>query len=236
MINTSADSLEEFKKPTSQQSEAMTLYANLLEEAKIRINSVEQALAGTIPLPGPFLREYCFLQLRMLCELIAIGCFVVHGDINKSGIGKIKKTWSAEDIINSLTDIHPAFYPIPHLQEKTPTGFNLTALSDGYLTKDDLITLVHISGSHLHRGSVKKILKGPQPIQFNFPDVLGWLQKIGKLLSLHMIPLFQEGTLILVVLRNMQDNQRVQIAFASKPFPKNEQVANAKKGAGGNDR
>jgi hypothetical protein len=213
------------RQPTKQQFEAMGLYADLLEEAKIRINSVEQALSGRIPLPGPFLHEYCFLQLRMLCELIAIGCLVLHGDIDKSGIGKLKKTWSAEDIIKALSDIHPSFYPIPHTQEQTENGVHLTALDGGFLNKSDLLTLVQTSGSHLHRGSLKKILKGRQPTQFNFPDVLSWLQKIGKLLSFHMIPLFETGTLILVVLRNTRDHERVQVSFASAPFPKADQIA-----------
>jgi hypothetical protein len=229
-------SIEKPKQATVQQLEAMRLYADLLEEAKLRINSVENALNGRIPLPGPFLHEYCFLQLRMLCELIAIGCLVLHGDINKNGIGKLRGTWSAEDIIKALENIHPAFYPIPHLQEKTSIGFNLTAFTDGYLTKDDLKHLVQLSGSHLHRGSLKKILKGRQPTQFNFPDVLEWLKKIGKLLSTHMIPLFEEGTLVLVVLRNLQDDERVQVAFASKPFPEDEQIPNAKKIAEGDNR
>ena len=160
----------------------------------------------------------------MLCELIAIGCLVLHGDINKRGIGKLKGKWSADDIITALENIHPAFYPIPHTQEKTTNGFHLTALKDGFLTKTDLVHLVHTCGNHLHRGSLKKVLKGRQPTQFNFPDVLGWAQKIGTLLSTHMIPLFEEGILVLVILRNINDNGRVQIAFASKPFPQDNQA------------
>jgi len=51
-----------------------------------------------------------------------------------------------------------------------------------------------------------------------------------------MIPLFEEGTLVLVVLRNLQDDERVQVAFASKPFPEDEQIPNAKKIAEGDNR
>lgn len=158
--------------PSAERHAAMRLHADLLEEAKLRINVVEAALSGRIPLAGPFLHELCFLQLRFLCELIALGCLVVHGDIEAAKKADLRKQWSAEKIIERLAAIHAAFYPVPHIQEKTQTGFHLTNLEDGFLTKDDLVELYSKCGSHLHRGSLKKILKSRQPTQFNFPDVL----------------------------------------------------------------
>ncbi len=57
------------------------------------------------------------------------------------------------------------------------------------------------------------------PTQFNFPDVLRWLKKIGALLSFHVVPLFESGTLLLCVLRNIDDNERAQVVFAAKSDP-----------------
>jgi hypothetical protein len=71
------------------------------------------------------------------------------------------------------------------------------------------------------------------PRQFNFPDVLQWIQKVGKLLSLHTIPLFEAGTLILVVLKNVDDNQRVQVSFAAAGTPDPDTLVGLKAGNSG---
>ncbi len=66
-----------------KRASAMSLYANLMEEAKIRIDALNMGLNGSVVVPGQIIREFYFLQLRMLCELIALGCLVTHGDITK---------------------------------------------------------------------------------------------------------------------------------------------------------
>ncbi len=44
------------------------LYANLMQEVKVRIDAINLALQGRTNLATPFVRELCWLQLRMLCE------------------------------------------------------------------------------------------------------------------------------------------------------------------------
>ena len=81
-----------------------TLYADLMEEAKARIAAIDTAINKTTALlPPTFIQEFCFLQLRMLCELIALGCLVAHGDIAETS--KLKAEWSADDIIKALKKI-----------------------------------------------------------------------------------------------------------------------------------
>ncbi len=66
---------------TKRQIEAINLYANLMSEVKVRMASIETICNNQNGLPGPLVREFCFLQLRMICELIALGCLTAHGDI-----------------------------------------------------------------------------------------------------------------------------------------------------------
>jgi hypothetical protein len=209
-------------QPTAEQLAAMTLYAALLEEAKVRISSVEDMLNGKVALPGPLLHESCFLQLRFLCEIIALGCLVLHGDIKAPGTdrlardGKLKKTWSADLIMEELSKLHPAFFPVAVRRVETEYGFQLVGYTEGVLSRQDLVQLYHLCGSHLHRGHLKKLLKSRTPTQFNFPDVLARLKLIGMLLSHHIIPLFEPGTLLLTILRNSDDHERVQVVFAAQ--------------------
>jgi hypothetical protein len=64
-----------------EYDEAMDAYSILMLEAKHRLLAMDTALEGKTGLPRPAIREYCFLQLRMLCELIALGCLTAHGDL-----------------------------------------------------------------------------------------------------------------------------------------------------------
>src|SRR5262249_13403335 len=146
------------KTATAEQEAAMRLYAQLLEEAKVRIAAIEAILNGSLIMPGPIAHEFCYLQLRFLCELIALGCLVLHGDIKdpkatkKAKEGKLGKAWSAETIIDELGKLHPAFYPRPTTRLRTPNGFHLEDLKEEYLTKEELVRLYRICGDNLHRG------------------------------------------------------------------------------------
>src|SRR5258706_10461789 len=118
---------------TPKQIRAINLYANLMDEVKVRIASLNAALVGGTGLPPPILREFCFLQLRMLCELIALGCLTAHGDIEETT--KLRKQYAADRIVGELERLHPNFYPWP-LRE---VGSKFEGINEGFLTKVDLI-------------------------------------------------------------------------------------------------
>jgi hypothetical protein len=65
----------------------------------------------------------------------------------------------------------------------------------GYLTKDEFLTLVGLSGNALHRGDFKSLSRVPRPVQKNHPDIVQWAQKIANLLQEHRI-LFGDGPTI----------------------------------------
>jgi len=131
-----------------KQMAAMNRYAALLEEAKIRISSVEDMLNGKVALHPILLREACFLQLRMLCEVISLGCLIVHGDIGAEEIGRLRKEWSADAIVKAMTALKPTFFPRPHSQDKLGPGrFHMAPINNGFLTKGELQELNGLCGN-----------------------------------------------------------------------------------------
>ena len=91
-----------------------------MEEVKLRFSSVDAALNGGTSLPPLHVREF-FLQLRLLCESIALGCLVAHGEITTTRLtSKLRKEWAADRIINQLEQLHPDFYPHPVIFKITP--------------------------------------------------------------------------------------------------------------------
>jgi hypothetical protein len=71
-----------------------------MREVKERVGAIEHALNGRTGLHEIQVQEFCYLQLRLLCELIALGCLVAHGHIKETR--KIKDQWSANIIISML--------------------------------------------------------------------------------------------------------------------------------------
>jgi hypothetical protein len=162
-----------------QNKDAIDLYASLMEEAKGRIEAIDHTLQHKTGLADQLEREFCTLQIRMLCELIALGCLVAHGDIRT---GKLSKTHRAHHIIVGLERLHPQFYPRPVRQ----TDRGVEEIPGGYLTKEELVKLIGACGDTLHRGSAKNLL---QPRALPRDAVVAWTQKIRTLLDIHWFTL-----------------------------------------------
>src|SRR5262245_54958017 len=106
------------EETTQREQAAMKLYAGLMEEAKARLHAVEHAINGRLGLASAqIIREFCYLQFRLLCEVIALGCLTAHGDITHAS--KLRKEYAADKIIKQLEELHPEFYPRPARREVT---------------------------------------------------------------------------------------------------------------------
>jgi hypothetical protein len=121
--------------------EAMDAYSILMHEAKRRLFAIDTALEGKTGLPNGVICEFCFLELRILCELIALGCLTANGDLMT---GKLRETWQADKIIRGLEELHPKFYPY-------------TELKEGVFTKEELVKLWRKCGDVLHRGTFETL-------------------------------------------------------------------------------
>jgi hypothetical protein len=131
------------------------------------------------------------------------------------------KAYSADEILERLSKLRPHFYPFACKQTRARHGeshrFHMDILDPQPLPKEELLTLYGKTHKFLHRGSLKKLLSSSTPIDMtiNLPEIVGWAQKINDLLSVHTIAISEE-TLIICVLRNADDNFKVQVATAEK--------------------
>jgi hypothetical protein len=183
-----------------------------MEEAKARIEAIETTLEGRTQLPEVFGDEFCTLQLRMICELIALGCLLTHGDIQETLTKAMRDEYAAHRIIAQLNALHPDFYPHPvrQIADPGPSGFYLQDIgNDLYLTKEDLVELAGRCGAALHRGSVSDILVH-RALQPN--DISRWVLKIRTLLDIHWFKLRSGEPLYLCSLRH-GENGGVGVEF-----------------------
>src|SRR5262245_1027129 len=133
----------------TQYTEAMDVYSVLMQEAKARLLAMDTALEGKTGLPEVAVREYRFLQLRMLCELISLGCLTAQGNLQT---GKLKDEYRADKIISRLQRLHADFDP--YAATRTEAGIELR--KDGF-TKEELVKLYWKCGDVLHRGTVETL-------------------------------------------------------------------------------
>lgn len=188
----------------SQRSQtSATVYADMLQEINKRIEAIDHCTAGKSGLPAPFVKDFCYLQLRFIFELIALGCLIAHGDLNVSS--DLQKAYAADEIMKSLGRVHQHAYPIPVKVTRLPNSFTAERIKSS-LPPAEFFSIYGKLGGNLHRGNLKKLLKEPFPVQVNFPEIRIIAQKAIDLLSTHII--FQKNgkTQILGALHNAADN------------------------------
>lgn len=194
-----------------------------MHEVKLRIEVINLSLNGQTRLSAPVVREICWLQLRMLCELVALSCLVAHGDISQLQGHKLGRSHSADEIMTRMTKLRPHFYPVACRQERAPIGsevsYNMIAINPSPLSKEDLLSLYGKSHKHVHRGSLKSLLSmdihSPWDVRIDAPEIAKWAQKINDLLSIHAIAIDSDN-LIISILRNADDGNKVQVVRAGK--------------------
>jgi len=208
------------KQTTQQQTDAMNFYADILNEISDRIEIVNRAINGGFGLPPPFIREISFLQLRMICELMAIGCLVAHGDIEGTKSRSLQTEYAADKIINRMQHLHSNFFPHPVSMKKDGNATHLDKIEAGYLTKPEMIRLYHKCGDKLHRGRLGSFLETSTEMKAaDFSDILGWGRKIISLLESHLISSRDNLSHFICALKYADTNNRACVAIAQSPLP-----------------
>lgn len=200
-----------------QEAEIRT-YASILDEVRVRILGINTIVSGTSTLPPWVTAELGYTQLRMLCELVALGCLVAHGDIKETKDSRFRKEYKADNIIKQLEKLHPDFYPHPVECTFPNGGIHMERVETGFLTKLDLLVLYHECGEHLHRGHLARIFHPAKPKQPpQIPKVLEWGSKFTKLLSQHHIASSIGKTHLICFLSHSQAHGNAFVVIGQSP-------------------
>jgi hypothetical protein len=197
--------------PTKREQDALNLYATLMEEAKMRLEAIESAVRDRTGLSGPIVQELCYLQLRMLCELVALACLVAHGDVVAAHARSLQKTYEPHKILAQLDALHPDFYPQAVRQTVIGRAHHFEPTHTG-ITKTELLRLHAKSGDFLHRGKLKNIVF-PVRLKRHFPEVMKHAHKIHDLLKTHTVALHGGKKTFVCLLRNADDDNNVQLVM-----------------------
>lgn len=176
--------------PTNNLEKAK-LYLHCMVEIKERLHVVTEILE--LPIAPLFIQELCYLQLRHICELIAIACLAAQGDYKTQK--SFTQSYKPPEIFKALRAIYPDFFPEPAERITKQVGesyhhhIERSHIPDAY-TESDVSKLWEMSGDHLHRASVKKYLRTTfQNRPPNLEPIRRHANGLFRLLKGHLIPI-----------------------------------------------
>lgn len=177
-------------------------YITLMHEFAIRIDLVATACDGQLNLSPPYAREYAYLQFRRCCELIALGCLFLHGDLPQVQTNSAKKEWNADRIMRMLQRAHPHAFPQSVTTERTSAGMNVNANSKPEaLSFDEFKRLYAECGEVLHRGTIRTVETLGTATQSDYEKVIQWQRKLVHLMNEHIVVSANGKDLYLIALR-----------------------------------
>lgn len=169
--------------------EAVKAYLPLMHEFAIRADLVAKACDGNLGLTAPFAREFAYLQFRRMCELLALGCLYLHGDLPVSQQQALRKEWHAERLMKLLHKHHPFAYPQAIQRTKTDKGWSIEAnCKPDALSYAEFLQLYAECGAMLHRGTIRTVHAASFCSTEDYNQVVTWQRKIVALMNDHLIP------------------------------------------------
>jgi hypothetical protein len=161
-----------------------------MEETRARLAWTDHLLGPSARLDPVVARESAFLQMRLICELVALGCLVAHGDLEATRSTKLRSEWSAGQIMAKLEKLHADFFPRPHvLRTVGPGQWRFDDVSHDYLTKPRFLALYGGAGDVLHRGNLQKFLASKGRLSGRLDDARSQLAALSALLRIHQMGL-----------------------------------------------
>jgi hypothetical protein len=201
---------------TSSLSPEHQIYADLMDEARLRIHAMRNAIRAKDHWVPRLLQEFAYLQLRMLCEIVATGCLVAHGDVKDAGT---LKSWRPPDIMKKLEQLNADFYPGGVRFQKLSSGeVHLDDYSAPKLTKKELVELWEQSGSFLRRGSAKNLIaEHGKILNVSLDTIIRHGEKFLNLLEQHIISSADKKGHLLVALAADDAGGNAMVFVAASP-------------------
>lgn len=198
-----------------KQKEIASLYATLMQEVKERLESVFYALDGGLDaFPAQFTKETLQLQIRIICENIALASLVAHSDYDDAV--KLMKTWSATEIMTRLEKMNADFYPVPGSVVKLSAGrFHIEPDPTQGISKEEFYRIYDRAGDVLHKGSLKKASRIKYSREKKFSEIREMAEKIFTLVQLHFVLTSERSFALLSDFGGPRELVKVSIAEVS---------------------
>jgi hypothetical protein len=170
-------------------------YVQLMEHVKWRMVAAQEIMADIHTNPGhPGLIlnfELCTLQIRKICEALAIAVLVAHQLLDEATTNRFRDKWNADQLLGLLDQVNENSFPMKvKRRDQISKGIDhhFQIIRESVLTKRQLRTIYSRCGELLHVGSLAGLLKGKRP-EFRTRELEQWMKSLADLLQTHVIAL-----------------------------------------------
>lgn len=164
-------------------------YVAYMTELRERINRIDKIISGHSPMRNEaWDTEVVCLLLRKSLEHMVFASLIAQRDAYTNVFSDFMTHWNAKRLLKKLEQVHPDFYPKP---VAFPTVYpgpinHLLDVEDGYLTKDDFVTLYDVCSQVIHTRNPYQ--PGPWVIDTQRP-LSEWANRLKRLLDVHYLRL-----------------------------------------------
>jgi hypothetical protein len=196
------------------------LYAGHMTEILDRSRAItaacQSAVAQKGTYAGAFQAEFAFLQLRMICELVALSSLAAHFSLGLSS--RLSKAWNAEQAFKLLQEVNPHCFPHPIRNIPDSLSIHNFHVIEGPSTfsRPDLSRVYAGCGEALHRGTIAAQMASQQKT-YDLDRLNLWHRQIIELLDQHMILIRDPDRVLLVNMRGEGGKVAVYAAEAVEP-------------------
>lgn len=202
--------------------EASAIYCALMEEIKIRLTAIQYFVDRMKAKPtetlGFIQAESAILQLRNVCELMALAALAAHHPFGLLD-DTLLESWNARLAFRDVAKLSSRSFPQPIrsiIQKPDGTKF-IDDNPKGLPTLRGLMRCYSRCGSLLHRGVVKHAFEKKQKL-YDVDWIEEWGVRIGELLVSHTMVIPEHSfALIVDFYGGAAAEVSVKVAFASGP-------------------
>ena len=175
---------------SAHEQKTLGFYAALMNEVRVRLRFIETLHRGDFrdTIPATLGRETCFLQLRMVFEVVALGILSLHQ--HTYNIKHLERQWSANEIMPRISEINPNCFPHAVVID----GNYINDVEPQPLTQASFLSLYGRCGAELHRGTLRKVsavigplVEGAPSSPVEFRDVADINERLWKWLVIHRL-------------------------------------------------
>jgi hypothetical protein len=140
---------------------ALKAYCPLFFEITARTELIGSMLSPHTTISDQLKIEISYLQFRKICELISVGCLILHEELPLPN--NLNSEWHAGKILTRLSKLHKNFFPIPGNIEQSSLPNGGSAWMVVEKTGHDLFDIQKLqklygqAGEKLHFGTIKSI-------------------------------------------------------------------------------
>jgi hypothetical protein len=198
-------------------AEDIQVYGNCMERVRRHIGIVDRVFLREIDTDDNDLNaELIFLHFRKALEEIAFASLAANREKYSVVRAGFATEWNARRMLGFVEKVNPNFYPVPLKppQEISPGHKFFDRVEDGFLTKEDFVTLYDGSAEVLHCRN--PYAPGDPTVNVKY-TVDEWSRRIKALLSWHFVQIVDVQGLWVVQVPD-QDPVRGFFGAADGPF------------------